>query len=100
MKFMVEWDISCDDIDDAVEGFLELGAPMPEGLELHGRWHGPGSKLGWLLVETDHAKALYEHIAEWSSLLDFNVTPVIEDAEAAEVQVSLRVVEEDEPANS
>ena len=32
MKFMVEWDISCDDIDDAVEGFLEMGAPMPEGL--------------------------------------------------------------------
>ncbi len=56
---------------------------MPEGLTSLGRWHAPGSGYGWLLVETENAVALAQHMAEWASMLDLQITPVIEDEEAA-----------------
>jgi hypothetical protein len=83
MKFMVTWKIPPDSYKDAVEAFLRSGAPMPEGLTSLGRWHAPGSSYGWLLVETDDAVALAEHMAEWARLLELNISPVIEDEEAA-----------------
>ncbi|MHC5002655.1 MAG: DUF3303 domain-containing protein [Planctomycetota bacterium] len=67
----------------AAENFLGSGAPLPPGLESIGRWHAPGSGYGWLLVSTDDAIALAQHVAEWANLLDLQVTPVIEDDEAA-----------------
>lgn len=48
-----------------------------------GRWHGPS--MGFLLAEGNDLKPIYEWIRQWSDLLSFVVTPVIEDAEAAEV---------------
>ncbi len=66
------------------EIFIKSGAPMPDGLGLIGRWHAPGSAYGWALVETDDTTALAQHVAEWANLLDLQVTPVIDDANAAE----------------
>jgi Protein of unknown function (DUF3303) len=48
-----------------------------------GRWHG--TKSGSLVAETDDIKGLYEWTSQWSDLLDFTVTPVMDDAELAEV---------------
>jgi len=57
---------------------------MPEGLKMIGRWHAPGSVCGWLLVEGDDLKALYEHVAQWANLLDLQTSPVLEDSDTAE----------------
>lgn len=38
-----------------------------------------------MLSETSDITALYEWLGQWSDLLEFTVTPVMEDAEAAEV---------------
>lgn len=84
MKFIVSWKIPTAHHKAAGERFLTSGAPAPAGLTILGRWHAPGSACGWLLVETQDPKALYEHVAEWASLLELEATPVIEDAEAAE----------------
>lgn len=83
MKFMVTWKIPTTSYKDAVDKFLSTGAPMPEGLTSLGRWHAPGSCKGWLLVETDDAAILAEHMAEWASLLELHVSLVIEDEDAA-----------------
>ena len=56
----------------------------PHGLKSVGRWHVPGSILGWHLVEGDDATAVAEHAAEWADMLELEVNPVIEDAGAAE----------------
>ena len=61
--------------------FLESGAPFPEGLTPIGRWHAPGSSRGWLVAEGE-VNALAQHLAEWADLLEFDITPVIEDADA------------------
>ena len=38
---------------------------------------------GWLLAEGD-VVALAQHMAEWADLLELQITPVIDDADAAE----------------
>ena len=83
MKFIVEWSIASEHYKQAVTAFLTGGAPMPDGLTALGRWHGPGSRHGWLLCETDDPTALYQHLSHWAPLLDTNATPVIEDEDAA-----------------
>lgn len=81
MQFMLTWRIPPGSHKTAVESFLEGGAPVPEKLKSLGRWHVPGSPMGWHLVEGD-AVALGEHVAEWANLLEIEVSPVIGDDDA------------------
>jgi hypothetical protein len=90
MKFMLCWTIPPENYTDAVDAFLEAGAPMPEGLTSLGRWHEPGSRKGWLLCETDNLVALSVHVAEWAHLLKIEVFPVIGDSEAGEAAARVR----------
>jgi len=83
MKFMTAWCISADHRKPANARFLETGGGPPAGVKMLGRWHGPAG--GFVLAETDDVKALYEWTGQWSDLLDFTVTPVMDDAEAGEV---------------
>ena len=82
MKFMIGWSVYPGCHRAAAERFMGGGAPMPEGLKMIGRWHAPGSYVGWVLVEGD-ATAVAEHVTDWANQLDLEVTPVIEDAAAA-----------------
>ena len=66
----------------AVERFLSTGAPNPAGLKTIGRWHAPGSTCGWHVIEGE-ATAVAELEAVWGDLLEVQITPVIDDAEAA-----------------
>ena len=53
MLYMMEWRVATDTYDKAHSRFLEGAGALPEGATLLGRWHGPGSGHGWLVVETD-----------------------------------------------
>jgi len=83
MKYMISWKIAPGHHKPAGEAFLKAGAPLPKGLNLIGRWHAPGSGYGWAVVEGKDPAALAQHVAEWANLLVFQITPVIEDADAA-----------------
>ncbi len=83
MKFMITWKIPTGCHQPAAESFLSGGAPVPAGLTTLGRWHLPGSARGWHLVEGTDGEALAQLAAEWANLLELEVCPVIEDAEAA-----------------
>ena len=82
MKFMVEWKMQPGAHAHAAEAFLKGGAPAPEGLEILGRWHGPGSSRGWALAVDATGDGLSAHLAEWGRFMDFEVTPVLEDEAA------------------
>jgi len=82
MKFMIIWTISPSLYRDAIERFLSPGATDVDGLTTVGRWHMPGSSRGWHVVEGS-AEALATHEALWGDLLEIQVFPVLEDAEAA-----------------
>lgn len=81
MKYMVSWKMQPGAHAGAAEAFLKGGAPAPAGLEILGRWHAPGSSHGWVLSEGD-LNGLAEHVGEWGRFMDFEITPVLEDAEA------------------
>ncbi|MBP1595446.1 MAG: hypothetical protein H6Q05_823 [Acidobacteria bacterium] len=82
MQIMVVWKTVPGKYKNAVDEFLRKGGPVPPGARTVGRWHTPGSTLGWHLIETDSLTAIAQHIAEWAELLECEVYPVIEDAEA------------------
>jgi uncharacterized protein DUF3303 len=71
---------------EAIGRFLKTGGPPPAGLKTIGRWHAAG--LGFHLVEGTEA-ALIEHAAEWADLLEIQIAPVVEDAEAGAVASKL-----------
>lgn len=89
MKFMVTWRTRPGLYKATVQQFLKTGAPAPKGLKTVGRWHVPGSVLGWHLLEGDNPTALAEHVAEWADVLELEVHPVIEDAAAAEAAAKI-----------
>jgi hypothetical protein len=84
MKYMVTWRTRPGSYKAALAQFLATGGAPPRGFKTAGRWHVPGSVLGWHLLEGDDPAALAEHVAEWAELLDLEVNPVIEDAQAAQ----------------
>lgn len=83
MKFMVTWSTEPVHQKEAVDRFLKTGGGPPSGVKMLGRWHRSGG--GFVLAETNDAKALYEWTGQWSDLLDFTMTPVMDDAEAGEI---------------
>ena len=84
MKFIVNYSVPKASVVDAEQRFLKTGGAPPEGVKMIGRWHGM-SGGGVLIAETNDAKALYSWLNYWNDLLDFDTTPCVEDAEAAEV---------------
>jgi Domain of unknown function (DUF3303) len=83
MKIMLVWKTVPGKYKAAVEEFLRKGGPVPSGAKTVGRWHTPGSTLGWHLIEANDLTSVAQHAAEWADLLECEIYPVIEDAEAA-----------------
>lgn len=82
MKIMVVWRTVPGKYKAAVEEFLRAGGPVPAGAKTVGRWHVPGSVLGWHLIEANDLQAVAQHVAEWAEVLEIEVYPVIDDADA------------------
>ena len=83
MKIMLSWKFPTEATYTAgMKQFLETGGPPPEGLKTIGRWHAPGSKYGFHLVEGDPALAA-ELVAQWNPFCDVEATPVLDDEEAS-----------------
>lgn len=82
MKIMIVWKTLPGKYKAAVDQFLTTGGPVPAGAKTVGRWHVPGSMLGWHLVEGD-LTAVAQHAAEWADMLELELYPVVEDPEAA-----------------
>lgn len=81
MKIMLQWKFLPGCYEDGMREFIKTGAPNPAGLKTIGRWHLPGSKSGFHLVEGDPTVAA-ELVAQWSPLIEIEATPVIDDEES------------------
>ena len=82
MKVMVVWKTVPGKYKATLEQFLKTGSPVPAGGKTLGRWHVPGSVLGWHLIEASDLTSIAEHVGEWADVLELEIYPVIEDAEA------------------
>jgi hypothetical protein len=82
MKVMVVWKTVPGKYKTALEQFVKAGGPVPPGAKTLGRWHTPGSTLGWHLIEASDLTLVAQHVGEWAEVLACEVYPVIEDPEA------------------
>ena len=85
MKFMVTFPLTHRSYKERIARFLDSGAPPPAGVALQGRWFTASHNKGFMLVEADDPKALFEYVSEWTDLIDFEIDPVVTDDEAASV---------------
>jgi uncharacterized protein DUF3303 len=83
MKYMIAWKIQPGCYKEAAEAFASAGAPAPEGVTTISRCHAPGTGYGWHVIESDDGAAISHHIAEWAQVIDYQITPAIEDSVAA-----------------
>jgi hypothetical protein len=89
MKFMSTWSLIPGSVKAAAEQFLAGGAAPDEGLKLLGRWHNVDCSGGYTLYETDDPATLHLGALKWVDLIEINIVPVIEDAEAGQNLVAV-----------
>jgi hypothetical protein len=89
MKFMITWKVRPGQLLPAVRRFLHSGGPVPPGAATLGRWHKADMTGGFHLIESTQIGLVFQHVAEWSDLLECEVSPVLEDAESAAVYASM-----------
>jgi hypothetical protein len=87
MKFVVTYSFEPDreKRDEAIARFQRTGGLPPEGARLLGRWTRADFSGGFLLLESDDARALTGFALMWSDLLALSIVPVLEDQELAEL---------------
>lgn len=85
MLFHITYEFSPQERDIAQKRFKETGAPPPDGVTMHGRWHCVAGHVGFLIAESSDAVAIGKWMQSWTDLISFEVSPVLTDEEIAEV---------------
>ena len=85
MKFMVSFSLNPTTRDAAIARFKATGGQPPKGARLVSRWTASDLSGGYLLVESDDAKAMTEFALMWTDLIDLKIEPVVDDPELTEV---------------
>ena len=71
---------------DALKGFAQMSAEDDkadngEKIRLIGRWHDVAHSKGVAIFESDDTEAISNWALNWNSVLDLELTPVLDDAE-------------------
>ena len=86
MKFMITWVCHPEKRQDAYKTFVQMTDADDEadrgGVKLIGRWHDLGAAAGVAICESDDLAAVQSWALNWNSVLDPEITPVLDDDEA------------------
>ena len=85
MIFHITYQLSPERRNDAQKRFKETGAPPPSGVTMAGRWHCAQGLRGFAIAESSDAEAIAKWLQEWTDLISFEVTPVVNDEQLARV---------------
>jgi hypothetical protein len=85
MTFHITYTLLPGHRNNAQKRFKETGALPPPGLTMVGRWHAAEGLRGFVVAETSDAVAITKWLQEWTDLLSFEVTPVVNDEQLAQV---------------
>lgn len=86
MKFMVTWRIHDEHRENAFKTFSNMTeaddkADHGPNIKLIGRWHDLAQFTGVAIIESDDPAAIANWVLNWNSILDAEVTPVVDDDE-------------------
>jgi hypothetical protein len=79
MTFMITYKILPAHRDAAQQRFKQGGGLPPEGVKMIGRRHKADGSGGFTLCESDDVVALAKWTQDWSDLLEFETSPVLDD---------------------
>jgi hypothetical protein len=90
MKFMLRWRVHDDKRHEALKSFSQMTAKEDQDdrgdkIKLIGRWHDLAGFTGVAIAESDDPQAIANWALNWNSVLDLDVTPVLDDAETREI---------------
>jgi hypothetical protein len=85
MLFHVTYKASSQHRDAIQNRFKETGALPPEGVKMLGRWHSADGAKGFVLAETSDAVAIGAWCQDWTDILAFEITPVLDDDQMMQV---------------
>jgi hypothetical protein len=89
MKFRVTWSIHTDKwlplLKKWVSMFPQQRADAGDGVKIIGRWHDVAGRTGVLIVESNDLAAVQRYIGRWNPYMDCELTPVVDDEEAATI---------------
>ena len=85
MLFHITYQLSPEQRNEAQKRFKETGAPPPAGVTMTGRWHCAQGHRGFLIAESSDAEAIAKWLQDWTDLLTFEVTPVLNDEQITRV---------------
>ena len=86
MKFMLTWRIHEEKRQDALSAFSQMSsaddaADLGSNIKLIGRWHNIAEFSGVAIYESDDPIAMANWALNWNSILDCEVSPVLDDEE-------------------
>jgi len=67
----------------------EQRADVGPGVKMIGRWHDTGGRRGCAILDADDAMALQSYAGQWSPHLDLEISPVVDDGQAAEIAAAV-----------
>ena len=85
MHFLITYDFTNDQRDEAQARFKAGGGLPPEGVTMLARWHLASGNSGFVIAESSSPVAIGKWMQEWTDLLSFEVTPFLTDEEIQEV---------------
>ncbi len=90
MKFLISWQIHEGKIDETLAMFSAMTVEqeqsmMGDRLKMLGRWHDLVRGTGVAVVESDDAVAVSAYAMNWSSQMELDIVPVIDDDQARAV---------------
>ena len=89
MKFMVTWDIPQGNWLPVIKMFSSMSpaerANYGDEVTPIGRWHDVVGRKGVVIVESNSFAAVQRYMGRWNPHMELQITPVVEDEEAAEV---------------
>ena len=85
MLFMITYEFGSDVRDETQTRFKKTGGMPGPGVTMKGRWHCVGELNGFILAESSDAVALGKWLQEWTDLIMFTVSPVVDDEDVMKV---------------
>ncbi|MDZ5431105.1 DUF3303 family protein [Pseudomonas fluorescens] len=83
MLFIVNWTLSSENRNRAIERFLKTGGTPPAGVKLIGRWYAVGGAAGFGVAEASDPALIQKWVLDWSDLMKMEVHVALTDEQMA-----------------
>jgi hypothetical protein len=86
MKFMINWQFHTGKLRDGLAHFSQMtpeddAIDHGKNIKLIGRWHDLARGRGVIICESDSGEAVSNWALNWNTILDADVSVVLDDAE-------------------